>query len=117
MRSREFLEENSSLNEGNLEELRLTFGSGGTEVLGEIFSTGLGLDEELSLTPTADLPTTNPPTADLPTPIAGSSMPTAEGRMLTAEGCMPTAEGRMPTAGGRTPTAKGRMPFADSFDQ
>ena len=93
MRSREFSEENSSLNEGNLEESQLTLGSSDTKDLGKIFSTGLGMNEELGLMPIADPPM---PTAALP---------------------MPNAKGRTPNAESRTPNAESRMPFADSFSQ
>ena len=58
-----------------LEEPQLTFGSNSAEDLGEIFSTGLGMVEELSPMPTADPP-----------------MPTAEGRTPNAEGRTPFAD-------------------------
>ena len=100
MRSKEFSEENSSLNERNLKESLLTLGVSETQGLGEIFSTGLGMEEELSSMPTADppIPTADPlmPTAELPTPSVELLMPIAECRM---------------------PIDECRMPFADSFIQ
>src|ERR1044072_5574962 len=47
MRGREFSEENSLLNEGNLEEPQLAQGNNGTADLDEIFSAGLEMDEQL----------------------------------------------------------------------
>ena len=83
-----------------MEESQLTFGSNRTSDLGEIFSTELGMDEELSMMSTANPPM---PTADLPMLTADPPMPIAEGYMLIVEGRMSIAKGHMLFAEGRTP--------------
>ena len=74
LRNKEFWKGNSSLNEGNLEESQVDENMNDT-VIGQDLSTGLEIDEFLTLLPTAEPPM---PTAEPPMPTAEPPMPTAE---------------------------------------
>src|ERR1043165_2614827 len=56
LRNEEFSNENSSFNEGNLEGIELVTSENSAVNLDETFSTGLEMDEGLSLMPTAEPP-------------------------------------------------------------